>query len=745
MYHLDNTSGVPEMPEPKEAQSITPRWFGESQEQGGISWPGADWFNTVQAELLSILKLAGINPDKASFSQIADAISAVADKAVTLPQGGKIQDAIPYITVEMFSPGDEDAGPAFRAAIATAKYLGIDTVKFNGNYRVTSFDVIPFILPFDDGTVSPVRIERGQDTDVAAEPQVAMPVFINLPAEISLISDDVKTNSITFGWVASPENVSTKQGIGICARVNGWDGSYVATSSSVNRMTTFVTGAKISGFTISSVMIGYLSDGVQQFTDWDTVRFFNCGFPVLFQGADCGHIDNMQCIACYTSLVSGGWWLQRNDVGYRGGVHVPPYISGGGIFSVGWTDNLHINKLLFQGKDKWDSTYVALDNFFEKCFWKTSSAATRLTRYGPDLTTVSTLEASNPYRGVISRALVLACRYNRDNGGNILNDLKVLFCSRVPVFINPAKTNDWGGNIVIYNAFLERTGTFDKDKTTGSTVGGDNDFYAISGDVWNADRDRMPYSVIEGPGVVNNVKFTSAVLTQVSQWAPPVLSPQQFNYVYTKDNADTSQFLRRTGCRDDAANWTIPETLYPDRYQVPAIVFSGKGTNPLLYFKHLRRGLSRPVLYAGSISTESAIAPSSYRGTVELRDGRILVKCAVTLPSAISQYSGILYVGFKELNNFFPYEVSGQTWAVPGVFLRVSSINLNQDSKQLGSIVRADRTYASSPVAETFNNFSFRFGNDVSSQQLQWHHLSSESNLVFEIEYDTDSTISHLP
>lgn len=39
MYHLDNTSGVPEMPEPKDTQTISTRWFGESQEQGGISWP----------------------------------------------------------------------------------------------------------------------------------------------------------------------------------------------------------------------------------------------------------------------------------------------------------------------------------------------------------------------------------------------------------------------------------------------------------------------------------------------------------------------------------------------------------------------------------------------------------------------------------------------------------------------------------------------------------------------------------
>lgn len=74
MYHLDNTSGVPEMPEPKEQQSITPKWFGESVEQGGISWPGADWFNIIQAELLNLLHAAGVSPEKNSFDQLSRAV-----------------------------------------------------------------------------------------------------------------------------------------------------------------------------------------------------------------------------------------------------------------------------------------------------------------------------------------------------------------------------------------------------------------------------------------------------------------------------------------------------------------------------------------------------------------------------------------------------------------------------------------------------------------------------------------------
>ncbi|BBV62896.1 hypothetical protein [Klebsiella quasipneumoniae] len=115
MYHLDNTSGVPEMPEPKDQQSVTPRWFDESQEQGGISWPGADWFNTVQAELLNLLAAAGINPDKKSFDQLSKAVPVLGESLIrrdlssndpgfgcaitSLPYSGSVADALQYIYV----------------------------------------------------------------------------------------------------------------------------------------------------------------------------------------------------------------------------------------------------------------------------------------------------------------------------------------------------------------------------------------------------------------------------------------------------------------------------------------------------------------------------------------------------------------------------------------------------------------------------------------------------------------------
>ncbi|HHV7225118.1 TPA: hypothetical protein ACUJXS_000267 [Klebsiella pneumoniae] len=82
MYHLDNTSGVPEMPQPNEPFSVSPRWFGESQVQGGISWPGADWFNIIQAELLNLLFRAGIQPDKNDFEQLYKAVTTIGDNGL---------------------------------------------------------------------------------------------------------------------------------------------------------------------------------------------------------------------------------------------------------------------------------------------------------------------------------------------------------------------------------------------------------------------------------------------------------------------------------------------------------------------------------------------------------------------------------------------------------------------------------------------------------------------------------------
>lgn len=73
MYHLDNESGVGTMPPISGVSSATLQWFTESPP----SYPGADWFNVVQAELLNVLKDAAIEPQKNALNQLSQAIQSM--------------------------------------------------------------------------------------------------------------------------------------------------------------------------------------------------------------------------------------------------------------------------------------------------------------------------------------------------------------------------------------------------------------------------------------------------------------------------------------------------------------------------------------------------------------------------------------------------------------------------------------------------------------------------------------------
>ncbi len=77
MYFLDNNSGVNAMPEIAPVNSTSVRWFTEGSGSLPPSWPGMDWFNIVQAELIGVLTAAGMSPDKARVDQLAAAIKSI--------------------------------------------------------------------------------------------------------------------------------------------------------------------------------------------------------------------------------------------------------------------------------------------------------------------------------------------------------------------------------------------------------------------------------------------------------------------------------------------------------------------------------------------------------------------------------------------------------------------------------------------------------------------------------------------
>ncbi|NHB89182.1 gp53-like domain-containing protein [Photorhabdus tasmaniensis] len=78
MFGLDNPSGVSVMPPITPASNPTPLWFTEGGAGLAVSYPGQEWFNIVQAELLAVLQEAGIKPDKSKLNQLAVAIKSIA-------------------------------------------------------------------------------------------------------------------------------------------------------------------------------------------------------------------------------------------------------------------------------------------------------------------------------------------------------------------------------------------------------------------------------------------------------------------------------------------------------------------------------------------------------------------------------------------------------------------------------------------------------------------------------------------
>lgn len=74
MFHVDNNTGVPVMPPVAAELSKTTLYFTEGGNGIPPTYPGPDWFNIIQSELLEILRQANITPDKNTTDQIMTAL-----------------------------------------------------------------------------------------------------------------------------------------------------------------------------------------------------------------------------------------------------------------------------------------------------------------------------------------------------------------------------------------------------------------------------------------------------------------------------------------------------------------------------------------------------------------------------------------------------------------------------------------------------------------------------------------------
>ncbi|WP_353622612.1 glycosyl hydrolase family 28-related protein [Citrobacter sp. Cf140] len=108
MFHVDNNSAVPVMPAVKPVVSAVTSFFTEGGNGVPPTYPGPDWFNIIQSELLAVLAAAGITPDKANNVQLLAAMRALF--LDTSQNGADIQDKALFLQNLQLTDTDDPKG-----------------------------------------------------------------------------------------------------------------------------------------------------------------------------------------------------------------------------------------------------------------------------------------------------------------------------------------------------------------------------------------------------------------------------------------------------------------------------------------------------------------------------------------------------------------------------------------------------------------------------------------------------------
>ncbi len=154
MFHVDNNSAVPVMPAVKPVVSAVTSFFTEGGNGVPPTYPGPDWFNIIQSELLAVLAAAGITPDKASNVQLLAAMRALF--LDTSQNGADIQDKALFLQNLGLgtaakkntgsNPGDVVTAasdqPVYNSTLPTSGYTTTDPSGYFSSATVTSGDTL---------------------------------------------------------------------------------------------------------------------------------------------------------------------------------------------------------------------------------------------------------------------------------------------------------------------------------------------------------------------------------------------------------------------------------------------------------------------------------------------------------------------------------------------------------------------------------------------------------------------------
>lgn len=134
MFHVDNNSAVPVMPAVKPVVSAVTSFFTEGGNGVPPTYPGPDWFNIIQSELLAVLAAAGITPDKASNVQLLAAMRALF--LDTSQNGADIQDKALFLQ-------NLQLGEAAKRGVGTGANQIPDMRFFNRSIESNGYFLLP--------------------------------------------------------------------------------------------------------------------------------------------------------------------------------------------------------------------------------------------------------------------------------------------------------------------------------------------------------------------------------------------------------------------------------------------------------------------------------------------------------------------------------------------------------------------------------------------------------------------------
>jgi microcystin-dependent protein len=167
MYFVDNSSAVKVMPTPGVVFSTDPLWFTQGDANNRPTYPGPDWFNITQAELLNLLAAANLTPKKDDNTQLSQAIAALISAAI-----GGIQ-TVPDIDELYITKGATD--PNVKWPGTTWVYLGegltLRTAKADGSDlgATTGADTVIISAENMPSHTHSIGGSTGNSTDVAAD------------------------------------------------------------------------------------------------------------------------------------------------------------------------------------------------------------------------------------------------------------------------------------------------------------------------------------------------------------------------------------------------------------------------------------------------------------------------------------------------------------------------------------------------------------------------------------------------